>query len=207
MSRLLIAILCAALAFCARADYRILFLNTPTIVIDGKVLKEKDTFKAGAAIKWTSARQAMKVHNLGTGEKLVVVADDFSKAKASSLQAYLTQEQSQTAGDAASSPMSSLSSSLNKRFYLLGSLELATGVPTDDRHYFFITFNHSGHELTKAVPNDNGTFTITPGVFFFNGRLPDNDIRVKVYYYDKNADKATAVCDNMRIVILPKKID
>jgi len=206
MTRLLIVILCAALGFCARADYRILFLNTPDIEIGGKTLKVNDTFKDGATIKWTSGRQAMKVVDTKTREKMVLLADDFSKANASSLESYLARTKAES-GASATAPMSSLASYLNKHFYLLGSLEIETGVPTDDRHYFFISYSHSGHEITKAVPNDNGTFTITPGIFFFNGRLPENDVRVKVYYCDKNADKITTVCDNMRIEILPKKIE
>ncbi len=165
MTRLLIVILCAALGFCARADYRILFLNTPDIEIGGKALKVNDTFKDGAPIKWTSGRQAMKVVDTKTREKMVLLADDFSKANASSLEAYLARTKAES-GASATAPMSSLASYLNKHFYLLGSLEIETGVPTDERHYFFISYSHSGHEITKAVPNDNGTFTITPGIFF-----------------------------------------
>jgi len=207
MTRLMLTIFCVVLCLCARADYRILFLNTPTIVIGGKALKVNDTFEAGATIKWSVARQAMKVLDTQTGERRVFVADDFSKAKASSLQAYLSKTKSLSTDGPGMSPFSSLASYLNNDFYLLDALDIETGVPTDSRHYFFITYKDKGHELTKAVPNNNGIITLTPGVFYFNGSMPSDHIRVKVYYYDKNADKVTTVCDKMNIIVLPRKID
>lgn len=205
-TRFIIAIWYAAVCLCARAEYRILYLNTPEIEIGGKILKVHDTFKAGAPVRWTSPRQAMKVVDTDTGRRSVFVADDFSKAKATSVQGYLDGTKASAAAKPGSSPLPSLAAYLNDSFYLLGSLEIETGVPTDTRHYFFISYDHGGQEIAKAVHNDNGTISFTPGVFSFNGSRPSREIKVKVYYYDKNADKVITVCDNMRIVILPGKL-
>lgn len=210
MPRIATMVLCVLVCLCVRADYRILYMNTPTIEIGGKTMKVKDTFVPDAKIKWTSPKQAIKVLDTKTGEKRVLVADDFSQAKAQSAKAYLDYvrrtKRLSTDSYIGKTAIKSLASYLNDRFYLLDNLEIETGVPTDANHYFFITYVHNGQEITKAVPNDKGVFTLTPPVFSFNGSRPENEVTVKVYYYDKTADRVTPVCTNMRVVILPKKL-
>lgn len=210
MPRIVTVIMCLLACLCVRADYRILYMNTPTIEIGGKTLKVKDTFRPDSKIKWTSPRQAIKVLDTETGEKRVLVADDFSKAKAQSAKAYMDYvrktKRLSTDSYAGKTPIKSLASYLNDRFYLLDTLEVETGVPTDANHYFFITYLHNGQEITKAVPNNKGVFTLTPPIFSFNGSRPGREVTVKVYYYDKTVDRVTPVCTNMRVVILPKKI-
>ena len=206
MIRLLMMAICMLACMVAHADYRILFLNTPSIVIGGKVLKVDDTFAGDAIIKWTSPKQAMRVLNTATGEQRVFVADDFSKANANSLQAYLSRTKRLSTDSAGAPAIASLAAYLNNRFYPLDRLDIATGVPTDARHYFFITYNFNGEEITKAVPNVDGTFTLTLSTFYFTGRKASDEVVVKVYYYDKDADRVTPVCENMRIVPLPTRL-
>lgn len=206
MTRFIIILIFTLFAFGAKADYTILYLNTPSIVIGGKELKVRDSFSPGASIKWTSSRQAMKVLDTATGEKLVFMADDFRKAHAASMsdyRAYLTKTRPLSTDGVAPST-SALTTYLNDRFYLLDNIEVDTGMKTDSRHYFFISYMRDGKEITKAVPNHNGVFTITPAAISSSGN--GEEVHVKVYYYDKDADKVSAVCDNMRIVCLPARL-
>lgn len=208
MTRFIIILLFTLLSLSAKADYKILFINTPSISIDGKELKVRDTFAPGATIKWSSPRQAMKVLDMRTGEKLVFMADDFRKAHAASssdYMSYLAKTRSlSTDGASAQSTFAWLASYLNDRFYLLDSLDIDTGMTTDSRHYFFITYMRGGKEVTKAVPNRNGVFSITPSTLNSGGKSAE--VRVKVYYYDKDSDKVSTVCDNMTIVCLPTRL-
>lgn len=153
-----------SLISCARAEYRILFLNTPTINIGGKALKVNDVFSADSEVKWMSPAQAMRVADTKTGANEVFVGKEFSKAGVSTASAYHAKKRS-TAASAPEQPVKSLASFLNDTFYLLDRLEIATGVPTDSNHYFFISYMHKGQELAKAVQNDNGTITLTPQLF------------------------------------------
>lgn len=208
MHRLVAIALCIAVTICAYADYRILYINTPYIVIGGKRLKTGDTFTENATIKWTSERQAMRVMDTASGRQRVFVAGDFSQAKASTLKAYLAKPSrlSTNAGKATNDSKPTLAQLLNDHFYVLDRLVIDTGVDTDANHYFFITYAHNGQDYTKAIGNHDGKIEMRPSTFSFSGRTPAGVIPVKVYYYDKPNDKVKLVADGMTVELLPEKL-
>ncbi len=61
MTRILFLIVGIFISLSTYADYRIVFLNTPTIKINGKSLKVNDVFHPSASVEWTSPKQAMKI--------------------------------------------------------------------------------------------------------------------------------------------------
>lgn len=88
---LLLALL-AALPLRAQSDdlLKIMRLSTPTIRIDGKNLKEGDTFRIGARIIWEGENQSMECKNLSTGMPYRFSKKQFeSKGAIASVKEYL----------------------------------------------------------------------------------------------------------------------
>ena len=207
MRRIITFLILVLIVTTAQADYRILFLNTPSISIGGRTLKVNDTFSPGATIKWSSPRQAMRVADTTTGEQRTYTADEFSKLHATSLKNYLAQTKHTSVDASGRTALEQIGSYLNDRFYILDSLNIETGVTTDDDHYFFISYKIYGDEVSRAVRNNNGTLTLTRRNFTFGGKNPEGEIDVKVYYFDKTTNKVTTVCEHMRVRILPLSLD
>lgn len=196
---------CMLLCLCARAELRIVSLNTPTIEVGGRSLRVNDTFNRGESIRWKAPLHAMKVVDTATGETHVLVAEDEGKA-ADRTGGLTSLGKSMTASISATTPIRRLRDKLSAHFYILGSMDVASGMSTDADHYFFISYIYRDHEYTKAVTNKNGTFTLTDDIFKVNGITPAGELSVKVYYYNKVANRVVPVCDKMRVTVLPQRL-
>lgn len=203
MYRALLICLCLAAAFAVRADYRIEKMNTPAITVGGKALHVNDIFPPSAPIRWTDDRQAIVVADTDSGGRMLVVAEQFRAADAATMRDYI--EKKKTPSDAKPG-IEELKSVLAGRHYLLDTLAIETCVPTDSRHFFFISYPFTDHEVSKWVDNTDGTFTLHKGLFPSGGLQDNGEILVKVYFYDKTTGTVTPVCEKMTMVILPRQL-
>lgn len=90
MTRILFLIVGIFISLSTYADYRIVFLNTPTIKINGKSLKVNDVFHPSASVEWTSPKQAMKIVDTASGEQRLLIASQYQKSKAKNIQSYIS---------------------------------------------------------------------------------------------------------------------
>lgn len=70
---LIVALFCFS-AYCA-ADgdkLKIIYINTPEVVVDGKSLHVGDTFESCACIRWDNPRQVVKVINMTTKKQQIL---------------------------------------------------------------------------------------------------------------------------------------
>lgn len=199
---LILLITCAQLQ---GQTFKILTLNTPSINIGGKSLKVNETFSAADKVNWASGRQAMKVLDMDKGTQRLLVAEQFAKSRVETIKDYLTKNNHLSTRDGELNNTIALGSYLKDTFYLLDSIDVATKIPTDDKRFFYISFDYKGEEINKRIACTDGTFSITRDIFSIDGQpIEPFDTYIRVYYYDTAAGKLTLVSDRMRIVVLPQ---
>lgn len=70
---LIVALLCSSIYSAAAGDIlKIIYINTPEVVVDGKSLHVGDSFKSDATIRWDNPRQVVKVINQSTKKQQIL---------------------------------------------------------------------------------------------------------------------------------------
>lgn len=204
LASLLAVALLAAISFAARADYKILFLNSPDITIGSQQLRVGDSFAPGAAIQWSQPQQAMKVLDSETGHQRLVVAEQYTRSRVDNLARFFAQTRHLSSRDGAPDNPISLGAALNGTFFFTDTLEVATAMPTDADRFFYVSYVYNGEEINKLVPCNDGTFSISSEIFTIDGKaIPPFRTFLTVYYLDRTAEQVIMVTDRMEIVLLP----
>lgn len=189
-----------------KADFRIVFLNTPTISINGKELKVNDVFTEKAAIKWSSPKQAMKIVDTNSGQQRLVVAEQYQKSKAADIMSFLKGVK-HLSSRGSTNDIVTLRNVVNDHFYFTDSISIPTTFKTDDNHFFYVSYDYKGEEVNKRIHNENGTFSISGDIFKVDGKpIPPFDVRLSLYYLDLKEDKSTLITDGMVVTLIPKEI-
>lgn len=187
----------------AESIYRILFLNTPTITINGKLLRKGDTFRGSDIIKWENEKQAMKVLNINTKQQSIIVSQQYTKSKAKSFEEYFVHAQNMSVRNAGTGTPIELKALLDNTFYLLDTLMIETMFKTDEHHYFFISYDYNGEQINKRIHCDNGSFSITPEIFQIDGNpIKPFDTMLRVFYHDTDSGKLTLITDKMKMIFI-----
>lgn len=189
------------------ADYRIVFLNTPTIRINGKELRLNDTFNPEASVEWRSDRQAMKIVDTSTGEQRLLVASQYRKSKSTSVSDFIAGVKHLSSRGNGPQTISSLRIILNNHFFYTDSIRVESQIPTDDKRFFYVSYFYNGEEINKLVPNESGSFTISNDIFEIDGSPIDPfETTLNVYYLDEIKDTVTLVSDSMQITPIPDSL-
>jgi len=176
--------------------YKILFINTPSVQVDKKVLHVGDVFDEESDIQWESQKQAMKVQNLKTKQIRLFTCRQFSKSK-SIKDFFLKQNQLSTRGGDLLDEKE-LKSSLTGYFYMLDNIDFSTILLVDEMSYFTVVVNG----VESKLPEENGRILLKRD-------LLDSDIdicKVSIFYVDKSSNSRTLITDSMTIELLPMEI-
>ncbi len=208
MIRILFLVLGILVSLSAYADYRIVFLNTPTIKINGKSLKVNDIFAPSSSVEWTSPKQAMKIIDTASGEQRLLVASQYQKSKAKNIQSYISGVKHLSSRGIGSSNVVALRATLSDHFFFTDSLKIETDFPTDHQRFFYISYTYNGEEINKMIPNDNGSFTISQDIFTIDGKpIPPFETTLSVFYLDETTGKVTLITEDMAITLIPDRLE
>lgn len=208
MIRIFLLTLILSTAITAAADYRIIFLNTPSIRINGRELKINDIFHPSSQVEWNSPRQAMKIADTRTGEQKLLVASQYQKSKARTIENYISGVKHLSSRGIGASNAVALRARLTDHFFFTDSLRIETGFPTDHHRFFYISYVYNGEEINKMIPNENGAFTITKDIFTIDGKaIPPFEATLTVNYLDETTGKVTLVTDSMIITPIPERLE
>lgn len=201
-------VMAVIIAISCHAQYRIVFLNTPSILIGGKSLKAGDTFSPDAPIKWNSPRQAMKVVDMASKSQRLIVAEQYEKSECNNLKSFISQTKHLSSRNGAPTNPVELRALLDGHFYLTDTLKVATAMPTDKNRFFYISYSYAGEDINKIIENRDGTFFITPDIFTIDGKpIPPFDATLSVYYLDQSNEKVTLITDSMQITLIPATLE
>jgi hypothetical protein len=208
MIRRLVICLLMCVCLSVNAEYRIVFLNTPSIKINGKPLKINDKFSPFARVDWTSPKQAMKIVDTETGEQKLLVASQYLKAKAKNVGSYIKGVKHLSSRGVGTANVVALRAALTDNFFFTDSLKIETKFPTDHQRFFYISYNYNGEEINKMIPNDKGAFTISDDIFTIDGKkIPPFETTISLYYVDETKSKVTLITDKMGITMIPVQLE
>ncbi len=174
-------------------NYKILYINTPSVTIDNKQLHVGDTFEEGAIINWDSEKQALKVLNLQTKKVRLFAAKQFTQSK-SIKDFYLKQNHLSTRGGEMMNE-DELREFLSGFFYMLDKIEFSTILAVDESAYFSIVIDGKEH----ALPEIDGNIVINRELF----HATDDTVKVSVFYNDLLENKSILITDAMELEMLP----
>lgn len=171
--------------------YKILFLNTSNININGKELKVGNTFDSSESINWDNESQAVKVMNLSTNKIMVLASKDFTSRNCSSLDAYFIYTERLSTRDAENGYN-------NMSVYLLDEISIPDFGNDRYTNNVFIRFaTYRGIQKIKLNIDSNGNLIIPREIF---GQI-NKPLKVQVFIIENLQE--LCLIDNMTIIPLP----
>lgn len=188
------------------ADFRIVFLNTPTVSINGKEMKVNDVFPEESTVKWNSPKQAMKVVDTQSGRQRLIVAEQYQKSKAADIMSFIKGVKHLSSRGTANNVVT-LRNMVTDHFYFTDSISFPTEFKTDGNHFFYVSYDYDGEEVNKRIHNQNGTFSISGDIFTIDGKpIPPFDVRLSLYYLDLKSNQSTLITDGMYVTRIPEEL-
>lgn len=171
--------------------YRILFLNTESIKINGNNLTVGCTFNSNDNISWDNESQAVKVMNLSSNKIMVLTSKDFTNRNSHSIDSYLIYIGHLSTRDAENGYN-------NSTMYMLDKISIPNFGNNKYAENIFIKFTtYRGPKKVRLNLNSNGDLTI-PREIFGNITKP---VKVQIVITENMQD--LCLVENMTIIPLP----
>lgn len=178
-------------------DYRILFINSSTINIGGKELKNGDVFSDKEIINWKSKDMAIKVVNLKSHKVLVLSAQEKTASENKCLADYLMQNMRLSSRDLAEDLCDS-------EEYLLDSLLIQKADNADVSHYV-MEYRMFGKRKRVELPVVEEKYLVINRDVFENTRLIP--ILVNIFCVFDNSTETIPYIKDLKLILLPLDID
>lgn len=196
----------------SRADrYKIIFMNYPTLHINGKTAKVGDVFDDNATVRWSKLRQAMKVYNLDKKKQMLMVARTVDEKGTSIRDILIANKHLSThstySDTAESNELKKLQHMFEWQYDVLDKVEIESTVPLSDKQYFNATYYYGDTRISKRLNSDNGKVVIDKTIFEIDGKkLEPRDIEIDLDYFDEVNKTVSFVTAGVEIFIVPEKI-
>lgn len=196
----------------ARADrYKILFMNHPKLLINGKTAKVGDVFDDNAIVKWSKERQAMKVFNLDKKKQMLIVAHSVTP-DGNSVQEILSDNKhlsthSAYMGVGEPNALTKLQNMFEWEYDMLDKVEVDSPVPLSDKQYFNATYYYGDTRITKRLNSNGNKVVFDRSLFDIDGKkLEPRDIEVDIDYFDETSKTVSFVTAGIGLFIVPENI-
>ncbi len=189
-------------------NYKILYLNSNQIKINGKPAKVGQNFNEKAVITWSEDRQAMKVIETNSHVRYLMVARLSEGNELTAFQILTRNKHLSTHDDSATANnIMQLKAALSNNYDLLDAIEIPTKLKQDDSHYFLCTFQYGDTKLIKKLTGNNNMLVIDKTIFLVDGeRLEQRDIKISISYVDGNPETPIFIKRNIELVVIPDKL-
>ena len=191
-------------------NYKILYLNSSQIKIDNAFASVGKIFSDKAVIKWSEERQAMKVIDIDTHKRYLIVAklEDGNEQTAYDILMRNKHLSTHDGGNEIQDKYLKLEMSIADEYDLLDSIEIPTELKGDDKHYFLGSYRYGDTRLTKKLEYKENIIVIDKSLFLVDGKsLEPRDITLRISYVNGNAEIPVFIKDNIEILIIPEKMD
>lgn len=171
--------------------YRILFLNTASIKINGNNLTVGCTFNSNDNIAWDHESQAVKVMNLSSNKIMVLTSRDFTNKNSHSIDSYLIYTEHLSTRD-------SEKGYSNSTMYMLDEISIPNFGNDKYADNIFVKFTtYRGPKKVRLNIDSRGNLII-PREIFGNITKP---IKVQIVMTENLQD--LCLVENMTIILLP----
>ncbi len=192
---------------------RILFLNYPHVWINGKPMKEGDMFELNqnTVIIWEKDKQAMKVLDIDTFKRYLIVANPAMGKKESGLEILTRIKRLSTEDESDDHNLVSfeqLERIIQKEYYLMDSIAIPTPITVNEHNYFRCSYKYGDTWISKRLKHENGMIIIDKSIFNVDNKIiPPRDIFLSIEYVVKTSVNPIAIKGNVKITIIPEKIE
>ena len=184
----LLGITCAGIA----QEYRILYINTPSIHIGSQDKRVGDVFAANEPIHWLNNEQVMKVKDIASQEQLALSKQKMQQICASNtLSAY----RRVTKGLYSRTSDTDALDALIQAFSQDANIEKEMRLPFKNEETntnFYITYRYEGELVKKALTQSNDALTITrEELYNANGKaIKPIPIEAELYQYESSSQQS-----------------
>lgn len=193
------------------ASYKILKLNHPQILINGKQAREGDVFHDNDVIRWSKDKQAMKVIDMDTSKRYLFVSQPHNKKEEKVIEIFTRINHLSTHrpnDQALTSEFDKLENSILSRYYLFDTIEIPTSISVDENHYFLGSYKYGDTRIIKKLNYQHGNIIIDKTIFHVdNKRLDPRDIELTIDYVVKTPDNAVFIKDGIELIIIPEVLE
>ncbi|MDR1518173.1 MAG: hypothetical protein LBS52_08820, partial [Dysgonamonadaceae bacterium] len=188
---MIVLLMCSTLLCNAQETCKILYLNTETINIGGKLHKVGDLFTTQSKINWdTNRKQVMKFCYENCTKQRVVSSDAFKQTKSNSISDYLFSRGQLSSRAGALNSVIELKRYFSRTLGLIDSIGISIGkaFAMDKNHYFYISYIKNNELINKKLTHQGNRLIIDMSVFTVDGKVfPPEKTKASLYYY--NAEK------------------
>lgn len=195
------------------ANYKILYLNYPKLWIDGKPANVGDVFSSDASITWFKEKQAMKVLNLETRERLIWPGNPLEKKKESVLEILTRTGQLSAHGPGDNEDMGSfdiLENSIMQKYALLDSIFIPVPpkIEVNENNYFLASYRYGDTRISKRLGYKDGYMIIDRSIFMIEGKaLEPRDIELIIDYIVTSPANSIFIKDNIQLTVIPLTLE
>ncbi len=211
MRRITLFLLFACLSMYLYADkYKILFLNYPTLHINGKPAKVGDVFDDNAIVRWSKERQAMRVFNLDKKKQILMVAHVVDP-KGNSISDILTANKHlsthRTSSQTPPTLLRMLNTTFEKQYDLMDTITIVSPISLSEKKYFQASYYYGDSRITKKLSSNDREIYIDRSLFNIDGKqLIPRDIEIDIDFIDETNSTFAFVCSGIEIYIIPEDI-
>lgn len=187
-------------------NYKILYLNSNKVSINGKPAKVGAVFNEKSTIRWTEDRQAIKAIDMATNKRYLFVAKISEGAEQTAFDILTRNKRLSTHDDATevNSKIEKLKMNIDNEYDLMDSIELPTDLKIDDSHYFLGTYQYGDTKLIKKLKHSDGNIVIDKCIFFVDGeKLDPRDIVLSISYVDGTTEATKFIKGRIKITLIP----
>lgn len=209
MRRITIFLFFACCSVFLYADrYKILFMNYPTLHINGKPAKVGDVFDDKAIVRWSKERQAMRVFNLDKKKQILIVAHTVNP-KGNSITDILTANKHlsthSTSSQTPPSLLRMLQHTFEKQYDLMDTIKINSPISLSDKKYFQASYYYGDSRITKKLNSNGGEVYIDRSIFNIDGKqLEPRDVEIDIDFVDETDSTFAFVCSGIEIYIVPE---
>jgi len=191
------------------SNYKILYLNSNQILVNGKPARVGDEFNEKAIIKWSKERQAIKVIETNSYIRYLMVAKLSEGKELTAYQILTRNKHLSTHVDATTiNNIVKLKSDLADGYDLLDTIEIPTKLKQDNSHYFLCTYQYGDTKLIKKLMCDKEMLVIDKSIFWVDGeKLDPRDIVISISYVDGIPETPVFIKKYIDITIIPDIIE
>lgn len=212
MKRNILLVLLSLLVIIMKAaNYKILKMNHPQILINGKLAKEGDVFHGNDVIKWTKDKQAMKVLDMDSKKRYLFVARPHEKKEQTVMEILTRINHLSTHGPSDNTMISEfdrLENSISTSYDLFDAISIPTTLVVDKEHYFLGSYKYGDTRIIKRLKHQDGNLIIDKTLFHVDNKCLDpRDVELTIDYVVRTPENAVFIKDNIQLTIIPEVLE
>ena len=190
------------------SNYKILFLNSKQIFVDGRLANVGDIISDRSVVTWSKERQAMKIIDIESNQRYLMVSDDKESKKQTVIDVLTRINHLSTHSQDGMSPYDVLEGRIEYHYNLLDSIVIPTDIVVNEYNYFTISYKYGDARITKKMKYTDGNLVIDKSIFDVDNKsLVPRDISIAINYIIKKTSIPIFIKDHVKLTIIPDNDD